>query len=163
VPLPVSTGFCDGMHVCGGAVYARSMEVSDGQQRGPTRAEEAARRAELAAGAERAESAKAQELIDDFLRAVAAAGIPPRPLRATLYTGQSVKTDKRGWYLRKNESVAVGEDGGYYILTVPGGLKERLRGVQLRSSPPPLIVGKGGRDGETGDLAEFLARRLRQG
>lgn len=133
------------------------------EERRPTRAEEAARRAELAAGAERAESVKAQELIDAFLRDASAAGIAPEPLRATLYTGQSVKTDKRGWYLRKNQSVAVGDDGGYYILTVPGGLKERLRGVHLRKSPPPLIVGKGGRDGETGDLAEFLARRLSQG
>ncbi len=105
----------------------------------------------------------AQELIDAFLRDVARACISAEPLRATLYTGQSVKTDKRGWYLRKNQSVAVGEDGGYYILTVPGGLKERLRGVRLRRSPPPLIVGKGGRDGETGDLVEFLARRLQQG
>ena len=35
--------------------------------------------------------------------------------------------------------------------------------MRLRPSPPPLIVGKGGRDGETGDLAEFLARRLAQG
>lgn len=134
-----------------------------GEERGTSRAEEAARRLELAAGAERAESAKAQQLIDAFLRDVAAAGIAPQPLRATLYTGQSVKTDKRGWYLRKNQSVAVGEDGGYYILTVPGGLTERLRGVRLRKSPPPLVVGKGGRDGETGDLAEFLARRLAQG
>lgn len=133
------------------------------ERRGPSRAEEAARRAELAAGAERAESAKAQELIDAFLTDAAAAGVRPEPLRATLYTGQSVKTDKRGWYLRKNQSVAVGEDGCYYILTVPGGLKERLRGVQLRPSPPPLIVGKGGRDGETGDLSEFLARRIQQG
>lgn len=130
---------------------------------GWSRADEAARRAELAAGSERAESAKAQELIDAFLRDVAEAGIPAEPLRATLYTGQRVKTDKRGWYLRKNQSVAVGEDGGYYILTVPGGFKERLRGVSLRTSPPPLIVGKGGRDGETGDLAEFLSRRLAQG
>ena len=77
-------------------------------------------------------------------------GSAAEPLRATLYTGQAVKTDKRGWYLRKNQSVAVGDDGSYYILTVPGGLKERLRGVQLKPSPPPLIVGKGGRDGETG-------------
>ena len=61
-------------------------------------------RAELAAGAERAESAKAQELIDSFLVEAAAAGITPEPLRATLYTGQAVKTDKRGWYLRKNQS-----------------------------------------------------------
>lgn len=133
------------------------------EKRGPSRAEEAAVRAELAAGAERQESARAQELIDGFLTQASAAGLAPEPLKATLYSGQTVRTDKRGWYLRKNRSVAVGEDGSYYILTVPGGLKERLRGVQLRPSPPPLIVGKGGRDGETGDLSEFLARRLAQG
>jgi hypothetical protein len=128
-----------------------------------SRAEEAARRAALAAGSERAESVKAQQQIDRFLLDVQARGISPEPLRAALYTGQRVKTDKTGWYLRKNESVAVGTDGGYYILTVPGGLKERLRGVKLKPSPPPLIVGKGGRDGETGDLSEFLQRRLEQG
>ena len=137
------------------------MSVPEG--RGTSRAEEAALRADLAAGAERAESAKAQVLIDQFLIDVVAAGIAAEPLRATLYSGQAVKTDKRGWYLRKNRSVAVGEDGSYYILSVPGGLKERLRGVRLRPSLPPLIVGKGGRDGETGDLSEFLARRLAQG
>ena len=128
-----------------------------------SRAEEAARRVELAAGQERAESAKAQVLIDQFLLDARTAGIAPEPLRATLYTGQSVKTDKRGWYLRRNQSVAVGDDGGYYILTVPGGLAERLRGVKLTASAPPLIVGKGGRDGETGDLAEFLRARLQAG
>jgi hypothetical protein len=128
-----------------------------------SRAEEAARRAALAAGAERGESVKAQKLIDQFIRDAAAAGIAPEPLKASLYTGQRVKTDRSGWYLRKNESVAIGSDGSYFILTVPGGLKERLRGVKLQPSPPPLIVGKGGRDGETGDLAEFLQRRLEQG
>lgn len=125
-----------------------------------SRAEEAARRAELAAGQERAESAKAQVLIDAFVADARAAGIAPEPLRATLYSGQSVKTDKSGWYLRKNQSLAIGTDGAYYVLTVPGGLKERLRGVHLKPSPPPLIVGKGGRDGESGDLAEFLRWRL---
>ena len=128
-----------------------------------SRAEEAARRAALAAGQERAESAKAQVLIDQFLADARAAGIAPEPLRATLYTGQSVKTDKTGWYLRKNRSLAIGEDGGYYVLTVPGGLKERLRGVRLTPTPPPLVVGKGGRDGESGDLAEFLRWRLAAG
>jgi hypothetical protein len=128
-----------------------------------SRAEEAARRAALAAGSERAESVKAQEQIDQFVRDAQAAGVAPEPLKATLYTGQRVKTDQSGWYLRKNGSIAVGTDGGYYILTVPGGLKERLRGVKLKPSPPPLIVGKGGRDGETGDLSEFLQRRLAQG
>jgi hypothetical protein len=128
-----------------------------------SRAEEAARRVELAAGQERAESQKAQVLIDQFVNDARAAGIAPHPLKATLYSGQSVKTDKRGWYLRKNQSLAIGEDGSYYVLTVPGGFRERITGVKLTPAPPPLIVGKGGRDGETGDLSEFLQRRLDAG
>src|SRR4051794_34465823 len=102
-----------------------------------SRAEEAARRAELAAAQQRGESAKAQVLIDSFVTQAKAAGIPTEPLRATLFGGHSVRTDKRGWYIRKNRSLAVGEDGAYYVLTVPGGLKERLRGVSLTPSAPP--------------------------
>ena len=128
-----------------------------------SRAEEAARRAELAANANRAESKQAQVLIDRFVIEARERGIAPHPLKATLYSGQSVKTDKVGWYLRKNQSLAIGEDGSYYILTVPGGLRERLTGVKLKPSPPPMVVGKGGRDGESGDLAEFLRWRLESG
>jgi hypothetical protein len=128
-----------------------------------SRSEEAARRAELAAQQELGESRKAQVLIDRFVADANAARIKPEPLRATLYSGKSVKTDKVGWYLRKNHSLAIGEDGAYYVLTVPGGLAERLRGVRLTPKAPPLIVGKGGRDGETGDLAEFLRWRLEAG
>jgi hypothetical protein len=128
-----------------------------------SRAEEAASRANLAAAQDRAESVKAQALIDQFVKDAKARGLTPGPIRATLYTGQSVKTDKIGWYLRKNESLAVGEDGAYYVLTVPGGLRERLSGVKLKPSAPPLIVGKGGRDGESGDIAEFLRWRLEAG
>jgi hypothetical protein len=128
-----------------------------------SRAEEAARRAELAAAQDHAESRQAQKLIDEFVAAANAKGIAPAPLRATLYTGQSVKTDKIGWYLRKNKSLAIGEDGSYYVLTVPGGLRERLSGVKLKPTPPPLIVGKGGRDGESGDIADFLRWRLEAG
>jgi hypothetical protein len=128
-----------------------------------SRAEEAALRAQLAANQARGESAKAQVLIDEFVRQAKAAGIPPEPLRATLFGGQSVKTDKVGWYLRKNKSLAIGVNGEYYVLTVPGGWKERLTGVKLEPSPPPLVIGKGGKDGETGDLAEFLAWRLQAG
>jgi hypothetical protein len=128
-----------------------------------SRAEEAASRANLAKAQDRAESVKAQALIDQFVKDARARGIVPGPIRATLYTGQSVKTDKTGWYLRKNESLAVGDDGAYYVLTVPGGLRERLSGVKLKPTAPPLIVGKGGRDGESGDLAEFLRWRLEAG
>ena len=128
-----------------------------------SRAEEAARRAELAANQERGESRQAQVLVDAFVRDARARGIEPEPLRATLFDGRSVKTDKVGWYLRKNRSLAIGEDGGYYVLTVPGGLRERLAGVRLAPSPPPLLIGKGGRDGESGSLSDFLAWRLAAG
>ena len=128
-----------------------------------SRAEEAARRAELAANAARGESKQAQVLIDRFVAEARERGIAPHPLRATLYSGQSVKTDKVGWYLRKNQSLAIGEDGSYYVLSVPGGMRERLTGVKLKPSPPPLVVGKGGRDGESGDLGEFLRWRLDAG
>lgn len=128
-----------------------------------SRAEEAARRAELAAAQARRESIQAQKLIDEFIASAKAKGIAPHTLRATLYSGQSVKTDKVGWYLRKNQSVAVGDDGSYYILIVPGGLRERWSGAKLRPTPPPLVVGKGGKDGETGDLAGYLQLRLAAG
>jgi hypothetical protein len=125
-----------------------------------SRAEEAARRAELAASTARAESKQAQALIDRFVADARAKGMEPYPLRATLYTGQNVKTDKTGWYLRKDKSLAIGEDGSYYVLTVPGGLKERLTGVKLKPSPPPLVIGKGGKDGQSGDLTDYLQRLL---
>ena len=128
-----------------------------------SRAEEAARRAELAAARDQAESREAQRMIDGFVTEAKARGIATEPLRATLFDGHVVRTDKNGWYLRKNKSVAVGEDGAYYVLTVPGGLRERLGGVRLQPAPPPLEVGGGGRDGETGDLADFLGKRLAQG
>ena len=128
-----------------------------------SRAEDAAQRAKLAAAQERGESIQAQKLINEFLAAAKAKGIAPHPLRATLYSGQSVKTDKIGWYLRKNHSVAIGDDGRYYVLIVPGGLRERLSGAKLQPTPPPLVVGRGGKDGETGDLARFLQLRLEPG
>lgn len=128
-----------------------------------SRAEEAARRAELEAAQARGESVQAQKLIELFVATAKARSIAPHPLRATLYGGKSVKTDKRGWYIRKNENIAIGDDGAYYVLTVPGGLRERFTGVKLKPSLPPLVVGRGGKDGESGDLADFLNRRLEAG
>ena len=126
------------------------------------RAEDARVRAELAASSGRYESERAQVLIDAFVAHAMELGIAPEPLRARTFAGAEVKTDKLGWYIRTNHSIAVGTDGGYYQLTVPGGsgLLERLRGVKLAATPPPLVVGRGGRDGETGDLSEFLDRVL---
>lgn len=126
----------------------------------PTRAEEAARRAELAAAHARGESVHAQRLIDVFVTRAVDRGLQTEPLRARLLDGALVKTDRRGWYLKNDRTVAIGEDGSYYVLLVPGGWLERIRGVRLSPSPPPLVVARGGRDGESGDLAFFLERRL---
>jgi len=130
---------------------------------GVARAEDAARRAELAAGARRAEAARAQRLIDDFVAEAVRRGVPAVPLQARLLSGQLVRTDRTGWYLRRDHSIAIGTDGGYYQLLVPGGLRERLRGVRLQPSPPSLVIGRGGKDGETGDLSFFLDRVLAEG
>ncbi len=117
---------------------------------------DAQRRVELGRRQEQREAAAAQQLIDEFLAEAKKQGLAPVPLIAQTLSGHKVRTDKHGWYLRRNHSLAIGEDGGYYVLTVPGGWLERLRGVNLEPRLPPLRVGAGGRDGETGYLAEFL-------
>lgn len=114
-------------------------------------------RHELSQGNARAEAAQAKVLIDEFIEEAKARGIDPRPLKARTLDGHLVKTDKVGWYLRNNHSIALDADGNYYSLTVPGGLMERLRGVKLVPTLAPMVIGRGGRDGETGDLKEFLA------
>lgn len=135
--------------------------MSESQEPKVSRAEAAKARLELAEAQARAESGAAQKLIDAFVVQAREKGLPSVELRATLMDGTPVRTDKTGWYLRVNHSIAVGEDGGYYVLTVPGGWRQRLFGAKLTPSPPPIFIGRGGRDGETGDLSFFLARALR--
>ena len=111
-----------------------------------------------------AEAARGSELITDFLRRAAERGLPPAELRARSFDGRTTyRTRVRGWYLRANRSIAVGADGGYYVLTVPPSLRARFTGAELTPSPPRLIVGAGGGDGETVPLAELLQRRLDAG
>lgn len=116
--------------------------------------------ADLAASARRGEARAAQELIDDFLLRVRGRGIAPERLQATQLDGRVVRTDKVGWYLDKKRSVAIGEGGEWYVLVVPSSALSRFTGVRLEASPPEMVVGRGGRDGESGDLAEFLERVL---
>lgn len=65
-----------------------------------------------------------------------------------------------GWYLRRDGSLAVAEDGEMYVLTAPKSLRARLRGVTLRPDEPRLQAGIGGRDGESVALATLLAAML---
>lgn len=137
------------------------MSHNDVAQPTDPRRADALRRQEMARTAANQEAQAAQQLIDAFIAQAKQLGIEPEPLRMKLSGGGTARTDKLGWYIKVNQTVAIGEDGGYYILSMPGGLRERLTGVQLSPSQPALQVSRGGRDGETGDLADFLTKRLR--
>jgi hypothetical protein len=125
-----------------------------------SRHEDARRRQEMAQAALRNESIAAQELVDAFVAQAAERGLEPEPLRALLMDGTRVKSDQVGWYVNKGQTLAIAPDGRFFQLLTTGGRLARFTGVKLTPSPPPLVVGRGGRDGETGDLKDFLARAL---
>lgn len=110
-----------------------------------------------------AESAQARVLIAGFLEAVERVGIEPEPLFARGYGNRGrYRTGLTGWYLRVNQSSALDTEGNFYVLTVAGGLRARLAGARPEPSDPPLILGKGARDGESIDLKDALERVLGQ-
>jgi hypothetical protein len=125
-----------------------------------SRHEDAKRRQELAAAALRNESVAAQVLVDEFVATAKQRGLAPEPLRAILMDGTRVKSDQVGWYINKGRTLAIGPDGRWFQMLTSGGRLARFTGVKLQPSPPPLVIGRGGRDGETGDLKDFLARAL---
>jgi hypothetical protein len=111
-----------------------------------------------------ADAAQAQMLLADFVRRAAELGLRPQSLSARSLDGRSTyRTRLRGWYLKANRSVAVGEDSAFYVLTVPGSLRARFTGAEVQPSVPRLVIGAGGGDGETMALAELLRRRLDAG
>ncbi|MEV4463939.1 hypothetical protein AB0J51_09970 [Micromonospora echinofusca] len=120
-------------------------------------------RAHAAADEQRraAERAEAAELVARFVAEAVRRGLPPTPLTARSYDGRGrYRTRLRGWYVDRARSRAVDTDGRFHLLTVPGGLRARLFGADPEPSPPPLVVGAGGRDGESIPLEVLLARRL---
>lgn len=125
-----------------------------------TRGEDARRRQELAEAAQRSEAVAAQTLINEFIAATAERGLQPEPLKAVLMDGSRVKSDQVGWYLNKARTMAITPEGRFVQLLTTGGRLSRFTGVKLSPSQPPLVIGRGGRDGETGDLKDFLARAL---
>ncbi|SEJ22725.1 hypothetical protein SAMN05421637_1232 [Demequina mangrovi] len=111
-----------------------------------------------------AESRAASALIQAFVSDAVAAGLAPETLTARTYDGRSrVRTSVTGWYLKRDRSVGVGTDGSFYVLSTPGGLRERLRGAHLSPADPPLELGRGARDGESLPLDEALRKRLAGG
>lgn len=127
-----------------------------------SRRREAADAHEAALRARRqAESARARELIARFVADARTRGVAPEPLQAQGYGGRGrYRTPLQGWYLRRDRTVAIGTDGGFYVLTVPPSLSARLRGVRPEPQDPPLVIGAGGKDGESLDLPVALARAL---
>lgn len=110
-----------------------------------------------------AESAQARELIAGFLEAAASAGIRPQALHARGWGDRGrYRTGLVGWYLRLNESAAIDTEGNFYVMTVKGGLRSYLSGATPEASDPPLVLGKGARDGESIDLKDALENVLRR-
>ena len=123
----------------------------------------AAAHEEVLIARQRAEAAAAREQISSFLRRVQAQKFGPQPveLQARSYDGKTrYKTPLTGWYLRKDETVAIDTQGNFYVLTVPGSLSARFKGVTPVPSEPTLVLGAGGKDGESIDLSAALARLL---
>ena len=107
------------------------------------------------------ESAQAQVLVDRFVERATQAGVPTEELTARPWSGRGrYRTGVLGWYVRRDHSIGVGVDGGYYLLAVPPVRFGRWRSVRIDPTPPPLEVGRGARDGESITLERLLELRL---
>lgn len=127
----------------------------------------AAQRTEAAAEQERrlharkaVEHGKARAILAEFVE-VAHGRLPTERLFVKGYGGRgTAKSDVEGWYLRLDKTIGLGTDGSFYVLTAPLSLLDRLRGVQLAPTPPPLVIGAGGKDGDSIELVAALERLL---
>lgn len=127
------------------------------------RREAAAHHAEALARRQQAESARAHAMLADFVGQALAGGPAPVPLRVRSFDRrQTYATPLRGWYLRQDQTVAVDVDGEFYVLLAPRSFGAMLRGVRPEPSDPPLILGAGGKDGESIDLVDAIAKVLAQ-
>lgn len=109
------------------------------------------------------EAAQAADLLREFVAAARERGPAPVALTARSYGGRHrYRTKLRGWYLSPDETMAVGEDGRFYLLTVRESLAARFAGAQVAPATPRLVLGEGGRDGERIPLRTVLDRLLRR-
>lgn len=131
------------------------MESSWAEQR----RENARLQAESLAAAKAAESAQASAYLRQFASAARAANLPTETLVVRARGGKgSARTSIQGWYLRVDQTMAVDSEGNFYLLQDHLTLKDRLRGFTPTPSDPPLVLGYGGRDGESIDLVDALTR-----
>ncbi|MGR6318428.1 hypothetical protein Q2K19_00660 [Micromonospora soli] len=135
---------------------------------GPTWHEQRQRAVRAHAAAEKrrraAEQAEAAALVARFAAEATRRGLRTVPLAAHPYHGPGrYRTRLTGWYIDRARSRAVGADGRFYLLIVPASLRARLFGADPQPQPPPLVIGAGGRDGESVPLRTLLDRRLAAG
>ena len=129
-------------------------------RRGEAAAEHAARLDRQRA----AEAKQASALLAEFVREARERSLPTVALRARALNGRTLyRTGLTGWYLRRNGTIAVDENGDFFVMSAPTSLQARLRGSTLTPSDPPLVVGAGGRDGESIPLPDLLRQRLDAG
>ena len=111
-----------------------------------------------------AETERARDIVADFARQARASRLRTDRLLVRPYNGRGAyRTKVDGWYVRRDHSLGVGVDGEFYVLSVPTSLAARLFGARLTPSDPPLIAGKGARDGQSMALDALLRQRLEAG
>lgn len=132
-----------------------------GQSWAEQRTEAARLQAERLRERQDAEHVRAEAMLVEFVAAARGARLEPEPLVIRGYGGRgTARTPLRGWYLRTDRTAAVSDDGGFYVLTAPLTLLDRLRGVLPEPKRPPLVLGAGGKDGDSIELAVALERLL---
>lgn len=111
-----------------------------------------------------AEQAEAAELVGAFVAEARQRGLATIRLVAVSYDGRHrYRTGLHGWYVDRARHRAVDAAGRFHLLTVPTSLRALLFGATPEPSPPPLVIGRGGRDGESIPLEALLRRRLSAG
>jgi len=121
-------------------------------------------KAELAARARADDVARARGLVAGFVTEARRRGLAVSPLLARGGDSRDTyRTGLVGWYLRRDGSLAVADDGEMYVMVVRRSLRSRLAGVQLTAEEPRLQAGIGARDGESIALASLLDMRLKAG
>ena len=75
-------------------------------------------------------------------------------------SGVQAATD--GWEFIGAKTVAVDTGGEFYVMLAPASVGALLRGARPEPSDPPLVLGAGGKDGESIDLVDAIAKVLAQ-
>jgi hypothetical protein len=121
-------------------------------------------KAELAARARAEDVTAARLLVADFVAQARSRGLATTTLLVRAGGGRDTyRCGLTGWYLRRDGSLAIADDGEMYVLSAPRSLRARFTGVTLSPDEPRLQAGIGARDGESIALAALLELRLAAG